>query len=192
WLLAGLAVLMVLIMWMTGGKKPPTTARPMPTAPSVVPPLEVNEGKIVELQKRIADLQREQALAASALAQNHTPVPEAEVQSPPNSAERPEDVIRAERTKREYLSLFASNVALSFRKGTPSKPSRDENNISPVASSFDAAVPQLPESPPSTISAPPPASIATTLSVEGGRKEDAPKPPVQTSSTSVATGKNYV
>src|SRR5580704_11755948 len=96
WLLAGLAVLMVLIMWLTGGKKPPTTGRPMPTAPSVVPPLEVNEGKIVELQKRIADLQREQALAASALAQNHTPVPETAVQSPPNSVERPEDVIRAE------------------------------------------------------------------------------------------------
>jgi type IV secretory pathway VirB10-like protein len=192
WLLAGLAVLMVLIMWLTGGKKPPTTARPMPTAPSVVPPLEVNEGKIVELQKRIADLQREQALAASAFAQNHTAVPEAAMQSPSNSVERPEDVIRAERKKREYLSLFASNVALSFRKGMPSKPSRDENNISPVASSFDIAAPQLPESLTSPMSAPPPASIPTTLSVEGGRKEDAPKPAAQTSSTSAATGKNYV
>jgi type IV secretion system protein VirB10 len=32
------------------------------------------------------------------------------------SAERPEDVIRAERKKREYLSLFSSNVALTYRK----------------------------------------------------------------------------
>ncbi len=191
WLLAALAVLMVLIMWLTGGKKPPTTTRPMPTAPGVVPPLEVNEGKIVELQKRIADLQREQALAASALAQNHTPVPEAAVQYPPNSVERPEDAIRAERKKREYLSLFASNVALSFRKGMPSKLSRDENSTNPLTSSFDAAAPQFPESA-SSISAPSPASIANTTIVEGRRKEDAPKPAAETSSTSAATGKNYV
>src|SRR5215469_15170750 len=69
WLLISLAVLMVLIMWLTGGKKPPVAAKSEPSAPAVLPPLEVNEAKIVELQKRIEDLQREQALAQSALAQ---------------------------------------------------------------------------------------------------------------------------
>src|SRR5215469_7386939 len=69
WLLAGLAVVMVTIMWLTGGRKPPTAAHVMPPAPSVQAPLEVNEAKIVELQNRIEQLQREQALAQAALAQ---------------------------------------------------------------------------------------------------------------------------
>src|SRR5215472_4152244 len=75
WLLVGLAVLMVLIMWLTGGKKPPVPAKGAPPAPPVLPPLEVNEAKIVELQKRIEDLQREQALAQSALAQQTRATP---------------------------------------------------------------------------------------------------------------------
>ena len=69
WLLAGLAVVMVLIMWVTGGKKPPVPSKAAPPAPLVRPPLEVNEAKIVELQKRIEDLQREQIVAQNDLAQ---------------------------------------------------------------------------------------------------------------------------
>src|SRR6266850_8603274 len=72
WLLISLAVLMVLIMWLTGGKKPPVPTRAAPSAPAVQAPLEVNEAKIVDLQKRIQELQREQILAQNALAQqNH-------------------------------------------------------------------------------------------------------------------------
>jgi len=53
WLLAGLAVVMVAIMWLTGGKKPPVPTHAVPSAPAVQAPLEVNEAKIVELQNRI-------------------------------------------------------------------------------------------------------------------------------------------
>jgi len=59
-LLAGLAVLMVVIMWLTGGKKPPAPLARFPAAPAVQAPLEVNDAKIVELQNRIQQLQREQ------------------------------------------------------------------------------------------------------------------------------------
>src|SRR6267143_183494 len=69
WLLAGLAVLMIIIMWLTGGKKPAAPKRAIPTAPAVQAPLEVNEAKIVDLQNRIQELQREQILAQNALAQ---------------------------------------------------------------------------------------------------------------------------
>src|SRR5580700_276480 len=69
WLLVALAFLMVAIMWLTGGKKPPTpTKTPLTAAPAQVP-LEVNETKINELQSRIEQLQREQLVAQSALAQ---------------------------------------------------------------------------------------------------------------------------
>lgn len=124
WLLAGLAVLMVVIMWLTGGKKPPAPSRAIPAAPAVQAPLEVNEAKIVEMQNRIQQLQREQTVAQNALAQQSR-VLGASAQDPPAVVsdatsnappERAEDAIQAERKKRAYLSLFSSNVALSYRK----------------------------------------------------------------------------
>ena len=69
WLLIGLAFLMVAIMWLTGGKKPPTPLKAASSAAPVEAPLEVNETKIAEMQNRIQDLQREQLVAQSALAQ---------------------------------------------------------------------------------------------------------------------------
>jgi type IV secretory pathway VirB10-like protein len=125
WLLISLAVLMILIMWLTGGKKPEAPAKSIPPAPMVQAPLEVNDAKIAELQKRIQELQREQLMAENALAQTNHPIgttapdlPQTQPSGVPGNlpADRPEDVIRAERKKREYLSLFSSNVALSYRK----------------------------------------------------------------------------
>jgi type IV secretory pathway VirB10-like protein len=126
WLLVGLALVMVLIMWLTGGKKTGPLAKTIPPAPVVEAPLEVNDAKIAELQNRIEELQREQLVAEKALAQPGSPVSSAtpEVGQPQpeptgnGSAERPEDAIRAERKKREYLSQFSSNVALSYRKAS--------------------------------------------------------------------------
>ena len=123
WLLAGLAVLMVVIMWLTGGKKPPAPSRAIPATPAVQAPLEVNEAKIVELQNRIQQLQREQTVAQSALAQQ-SHILGAGPQDPPavsaaassTPPERAEDAIQAERKKRTYLSLFSSNVALTYRR----------------------------------------------------------------------------
>jgi type IV secretory pathway VirB10-like protein len=128
WVILGLAVLMVMIMWLTGGKKQQTPARP--SAPVVLQPLpaEVNETKIADLQNRIQELQREQLAAQSALAQQSRllgAVAPDQQQMQSNYAvsnspgEHTEDPIKAERKKREYLSLFASNIALSYRK-TPS------------------------------------------------------------------------
>src|ERR1700689_766732 len=69
WLLAGLAFLMVAIMWLTGGKKPQAPTKTASTTAPAQAPLEVNETKITELQSRIAELQRQQLVAQSALAQ---------------------------------------------------------------------------------------------------------------------------
>src|ERR1700758_4946086 len=139
WLLVGLAVLMVLIMWLTGGKKPSVPSKAAPPAPAVLPPLEVNEAKIVELQKRIEDLQREQIVAQNALTQQTRVLgsgAEAQTVQPSStyasSSERPEDAIQAERKKRDYLSLFASNVALSYRKGQASPPQPHEGTGTPL------------------------------------------------------------
>jgi hypothetical protein len=134
WLLISLALVMVLIMWLTGGKKTQPLTKAIPPAPMVQAPLEVNDAKIAELQNRIQELQREQLVAENALAQPNRPMstttpdlPQTQQSSAAASgaADRPEDVIRAEKKKREYLSLFSSNVALSYRKpqgGTTAPP----------------------------------------------------------------------
>jgi type IV secretion system protein VirB10 len=124
WLLIGLAFLMVAIMWLTGGKKPPAPAKSMTPAARVEAPLEVNETKITELQNRIEELQRQQLVAQSALAQQtrllgsaaedgQQPSQQDGVTAPPE--QRQEDPVVAERKRRAYVSLFASNVALTYR-----------------------------------------------------------------------------
>jgi type IV secretory pathway VirB10-like protein len=160
WLLISLALVMVLIMWLTGGKKPQAPTKAIPPVPMVQAPLEVNDAKIAELQNRIQDLQREQLVAENALAQPNHPISPATpglLQPEPSgaagnaSAGSPEDVIRAERKKREYLSLFSSNVALSYRKPPA--------NAAPIG--VDPYY--VPQNPPP--SAPDPAQIAELLKV---------------------------
>jgi type IV secretion system protein TrbI len=124
WLLVGLAFLMVAIMWLTGGKKPSNPAKTAMLAPPTQAPLEVNETKINELQTRIEELQREQLVAQSALAQqtrlisNSPEDPPSQPGGVPGATgdQKPVDPEQAERKRRAYVSLFASNVALTYRK----------------------------------------------------------------------------
>ena len=134
WLLISLALAMVLIMWLTGGRKPQPAGKAIPPAPMVRAPLEVNDGKIAELQNRIQELQREQLLAENALGQANHPISSTTPDSPQtqqSGAERPEEAIRAERKKREYLSLFSSNLALSYRKPPGAAAPAGEANSAP-------------------------------------------------------------
>ena len=142
WLLIGLAFLMVAIMWLTGGKKPPTPAKAASSGAPVQVPLEVNETKINELQNRIEELQRQQLVAQSALAQQTRllgAAPQDSQQSQQQSAsgnppdQRAEDPIEAERKRRAYVSLFASNVALTYRKAPPAAvaPESDATPVDP-------------------------------------------------------------
>src|SRR5208337_3755890 len=106
------------IMWLTGGKKPQTPAKAASSAAPVEAPLEINETKIAEMQNRIQDLQRQQLLAQTALAQQTRSLGAAAHDSPESQQpgaggsgdQRPEeDPIQAERKRRAYVSLFASN-----------------------------------------------------------------------------------
>src|SRR5437016_2476400 len=135
WLILGLAVLMIVIMWLMGGKQQQVPSKA--SAPVVQQPLpvEVNETKIAELQNRIQELQREQLVAQNALAQQNRLLGAGAQGSQPNLSgssngqpqERVEDPIKAEGKKRDYLSLFASNVALSYRKTAPSTQTAGES-----------------------------------------------------------------
>jgi type IV secretory pathway VirB10-like protein len=124
WVIIGIAVLMLLIMWLTGGKKAPGATRTAAPVVQPPPPLEVNEAKILDLQNRIQELQKEQQAAILAQ-QKHLlgalppdSQPPAHLyagEAPPPPP--PPDPIQVERQRRSYTSLFASNVALSYRKG---------------------------------------------------------------------------
>src|SRR3984885_14851324 len=118
WLLIGLAFLMVAIMWLTGGKKPPTPTKMASSTAPVPAPLEVNETKISELQNRIEQMQRDEQAAQSALTQQTRLLggtlqdsQQAQLQSVPGNPpdQRAEDPIQVERKRRAYVSLFASN-----------------------------------------------------------------------------------
>src|SRR2546429_9567196 len=72
WLILGLAVLMIVIMWLTGGKKQESATKA--TVPVTAAPQSVarNEIKIAELQRRFQGLQLEQLVTRSALAHDRT------------------------------------------------------------------------------------------------------------------------
>src|SRR5271154_2025138 len=155
WLLIGLAFLMVAIMWLTGGKKPPTPAKTASSAAPVPAPLEVNETKISELQNRIEQMQRDELAAQSALTQQTrllggTPQDSQQAQQQSASGNQPdqraEDPIQAERKRRAYVSLFASNVALTYRK-TPSTPQTASPPDTEASSATPSLVPVGPDSP---------------------------------------------
>jgi len=128
WLILGLAVLMIVIMWLTGGKKQPTVPKTNASMVQTPIPLEVNETKITELQNRIQELQREQLAAQSALVQQNRLLgtsadpehPQSSNVSGNSTPGSTADPIQTERKRRQYVSLFSSNIALSYRKGAPS------------------------------------------------------------------------
>jgi type IV secretory pathway VirB10-like protein len=201
WLLVSIAVLMVLIMWLTGGKKPATASRAVPLSPSVQAPLEVNEAKILDLQNRIQELQREQALAQNALAQQARPLAgdpgqQAFSTAAPGGAvpERAEDSIQEERKKRGYLSLFASNVALSYRKTAPtSRSTEDEPNATAAAEPNPSQLAELLKPLPSPAVTPNPAPSQKDSAADSDRKEELHKPViVPGGAPATAAGKTYV
>src|SRR5262249_44337814 len=134
----GVAVVMVLIMWLTGGgKRKPTTAAPAPSGARVQPP---NAATVEDFKQTIQQEQAEtrQPISASNLARLKAlglagDVPPGTVVTPPEAAipepgalvsggpaaqpAPPPDPVKEDKKKREYLSLFAPNVAFTYRKG---------------------------------------------------------------------------
>ena len=213
WLIVGLAVLMVLIMWLTGSKKPQAVTKSGASLTIPPPLVEVNETKIAELQSRIEELQRAQLVAQNALTQQTrvlaasagepSPVGTAPAASP--GGERVEDPIAAEQKKRGYLSLFASNVALSYRKPpTASAPAASTVSEPGIPGALPSAVetaslapalkpietPALPSQLPLP-AASRPSAAASSADPESEKKEVIPSAAAP-GTRATATGKSYV
>jgi type IV secretion system protein TrbI len=113
WLLAGLAAFMLLIMFVVG--RPEAPARPAPAATAAVTS---NADRVRDYQDRLRALE---AQSVTQLADQQTAPPvDPRAYSEPSSPP-PADPIETERRRREYESLFASNVVLS-RRPEPQRP----------------------------------------------------------------------
>ena len=135
----GVAVVMVLIMWLTGGTKRVNTS-PNSVAPTarVQPP---NPATVEDFKETIQQQQAasRQPISSANLARLQAmgladDVPPGGAITPPVDADVPQpggvlgggsgeqapprpDPVKEDRKKREYLSLFAPNVAFTYRKG---------------------------------------------------------------------------
>jgi type IV secretory pathway VirB10-like protein len=152
----GVAVVMVLIMWLTGGTKRPNAAPgSVPPAARVQPPnpTTVEDFKETIQQQQAAtrqpisssNLARLQAMgladdvppggAVTPRVDTGVPQPGGVLGGSGQQAPPPPDPVKEDRKKREYLSLFAPNVAFTYRKGQAAEQL--------IGKSVDAAAPPL-------------------------------------------------
>lgn len=140
WLIAGISVVMIAVIALSGGssQKQQSPGASTTKQASVIDP---NAARIAEYRNRIEEQARRLAAEQAALAQTKQAVagevgsvpaaapgpassyPPAPVREPVDDKVAQRNQIEAEKEKREYLSLFASNVALSHRRGTASQDS---------------------------------------------------------------------
>src|SRR5262245_57066809 len=108
WIMAGIAVGMLAIMLLVGRSDPP--ARPTPAATASQVP---SADRVRDYQERLRAMEA-QALREAQSAAGTPPPALRGFKDPPQSAPPP-DPLQADRKRREYESLFASNVVLSRR-----------------------------------------------------------------------------
>ena len=209
WVMLGLAVLMVVIMWLTGGKKKPHStpkSRASTFQPAAQP--EINEAQIAALQNRIQELQREQQTTLKQQSKFFGSLPSApetsspaQVSGPAAPEPAPPDPVQEEKKRRAYVSLFSSNVALSYRKDL-AQPERTTTTAQP---SYEAPVPiqqpdmnalaqLLAQAPPLPQALTPvlPLSNAHAASATEKQQADVQKPTSNADSMNAANGKTYV
>jgi type IV secretion system protein VirB10 len=139
WLLAGLALFMMVIMLVVG--RPDAPARPAATPASPSAPAQTAD-RVRDYQDRLRAAEA-RALAELQAAEQAPAAPPAGYYEP-SQAPPPEDPIAADRRRREYESLFASNVVLS-RRAEPDRPDAGRPASMMSSPSDTTAVPSMDE-----------------------------------------------
>jgi type IV secretory pathway VirB10-like protein len=214
WVMLGLAVLMVAIMWLTGGKKAPSTPKSNVSTFQTHAPAEVNEAQVAALQSRIQELQREQQTAITQQNKFFGSLPSATktstlAQVSGAAPEPPPDPVQEEKKRRAYVSLFSSNVALSYRKefaqperSSPNAQAANEApglpylpNQQPDMNQLAQILAQVPPPPPQTefpVAVPQPGNQQPGTTTAEKEEKQAAKPTVNPDSLDAATGKTHV
>jgi len=167
WVMAGLALGMLAIMLIVGRPDPP--ARP---AAATAPPPAPSADRVRDYQDRLRAVEA-QALRdaqASAPAPQQAPIRYEETGAPP-----PQDPIEAERKRREYESLFASNVALS-RRPEAERPDVGRPLSTPVSTRTDTLDPSVDDIADAVLRATARVGSPTTASAAGAGQQPATAP----------------
>lgn len=137
WLMVGLAAGIVLIILLAGQPAPPGPNVTTSTAPAAP-----NPDRLRDYQDRLRAMETRQALEAQASAAVPTYPVEPRYDEP--SAPAAEDPIVADRKRREYESLFASNV-VSSRRPEAERPQADASRPSsaPARAATDASLDEI-------------------------------------------------
>jgi type IV secretion system protein VirB10 len=161
WVIAGLSAVMVAAIALSGNGSKGKPSAPAPRQAAVIDP---NAARIAEYRNRLEDETRKLATEQAALNQakqaaaGSDPRIAASMQQagtpngyavqqlpPPDERQSAKKQLEAERERREYSSLFASNVALSFRKESQEKdtapPSGTPASPAPTLAAFPYQVP---------------------------------------------------
>jgi type IV secretion system protein VirB10 len=142
WIMAGIAVGMLAIMLLVGRPDPPARNVPSPAAAQAP-----SADRVRDYQERLRALEAQASREAQAAG---APAPVVPIYEEPQSTPAPDPLV-AERKRREYESLFASNVVLSRRPegqrpdagkaaGTTGPPAVNEAKIPSIDEIADAAV----------------------------------------------------
>ena len=135
WLMVGLATGIVFIILITGKPQQPinqTAAATTPAAP--------NPERLRDYQLRLREMEARQ----TAEAQAPTLAPPLEPRYEQPTAPRPEDPVIAERRRREYQSLFASNVVSSRRpEGERPDPLTNPSSAPSVSAPREASLDEI-------------------------------------------------
>jgi type IV secretory pathway VirB10-like protein len=163
WVIAGLAAVMVAAIALSGNGSKSKASAPPPRQAAVIDP---NASRITEYRNRLEEETRKlaaeqvalnqakQAAAGSgphvgAAMQGGTPNTYAVEQPPPvDDRLSAKKQLAAERERREYNSLFASNIALTFRKSSQEKETTASSAASAPPAPPTAAYPYLYPVPP--------------------------------------------
>lgn len=145
WAMLGLAFLILLLIWLTGGSK---TAKPSPATQT---PPKVQTGGVDgmttdDLARRLADFERQNANlspSAGGNVQNPLTVPPVTGQTVPNVPPQMDPIVDDQK-KRAYTSLFSSSIALSYRDSQ--KKTTDMNALPPTPEQWAAVIANLPVS----------------------------------------------
>lgn len=128
WLMVALAIGMLFIIFLTGQPESPGATRP---ATAAVQPPSADRVRDYQERLRLLDAQAAQEARNAALADTSLPPSLEDDARPPAQV----DPLAAERARREYESLFASNVALSRRPEAQRPDSGSAGTSSSVAAS---------------------------------------------------------
>jgi|SRR5579862_6791669 len=155
WVILAIAVLMLLLIWLTGGTKAKSTTPESKPSPAIA---NASAGAPEDIVRRLLAQQQEQArsLLAQANAPNlpngnlagqpRPPFPDQPSAQAQQMAQAPPvDPIAEDERKRKYTSLFSSNIALSYRE--PQTKTITQSPQQPTPEQLAAAIAGLPITP---------------------------------------------